>query len=235
MHDFVGDTNLRHVLLAGVGVVGVNDATHILKAFFSIAVVELTEILKMVVRDIVAVFIDSTAENSMGQWIAGCFDFPASVDKHLRALGSLNGIKHDGDIAAHWVLHTAWDADTAACETVNLVFYGAGAYSYITEQVREVAVILRVQHFIGTGKTGFFDGSCVELADGDQAFQKIRLFLRVRLVEHALVAFACCPGFIGIDTRYHNDFVSNLLLNPCQTVNIFHDRLFTVSGAWADN
>ena len=98
----------------------------------------------MVVRDIVAVFIDSTAENSMGQWIAGCFDFPAPVDKHLRALGSLNGIKHDGDISAHWVLHTAWDADTTACKTVNLVFYGAGAYSYITEQVREVAVILRV-------------------------------------------------------------------------------------------
>ena len=235
MHDFVGDTNLCHVLLAGVGVVGVNDAGHILKAFFSIVVVELTEILKMVVRDIVAVFIDSTAENSMGQWIAGRFDFPAPVDKHLRALGSLNGIKHDGDISAHWVLHTAWDADTTACETVNLVFYGAGAYSYITEQVREVAVILRVEHFIGTGKSGFFDSSCVELADGDQAFQKIRLFLWVRLVEHALVAFACCPGFIGIDTRYHNDFVSNLLLNPCQSVNVFHNRLFTVCGAWADN
>ena len=235
MHDFVGDTNLCHVLLAGVGVVGVNDAGHILKAFFSIAVVESAEILKMVVRDIVAVFIDSTAENSMGQRIAGCFDFPASVDKHLRALGSFNGIKHDGDIAAHRVLHTAWDADTAACETVNLVFYGAGAYSYITEQVREVAVILWVEHFIGTGKAGFFDGSCVELADGNQAFQKIRLLFWVRLVEHALVAFACCPGLIGIDTRYHNDFVGNLLLNPCQTVNVFHDRLFTVCGAWADN
>ena len=235
MHDFVGDTNLRHVLLAGVGVVGVDDAGHILKAFFSIAVVETAEILKMVVRDIVAVFIDSTAENSMSQRIAGCFDFPASVDKHLRALGSFNGIKHDGDIAAHRVLHTTWDADTAACKTMNLVFYGTGTYSYITEQVREVAVILRVEHFIRTGKAGFFDGSCVELADGDQAFQKIRLLLGIRLVEHALVAFACCTWFIGIDTRYHNNFVSNLLLNPCQTVDIFHNRLFTVCGAWADN
>lgn len=54
-------------------VVGVNDAGHILKAFFCIVVIETAEILKMVVRDIVAVFIDSTAENSMGQWIAGQF------------------------------------------------------------------------------------------------------------------------------------------------------------------
>ena len=228
MHDFVGDTNLCHVLLAGVGVVGVNDAGHILKAFFGIALVETAEILKMVVRDIVAVFIDSTAENSMSQRIAGGFDFPASVDKHLRALGSFYRIEHHRDITAHRVLHTAWDADTAACKTMNLVFYGTGTYSYITEQVREVAVILRVEHFIGTGKAGFFDGSCVELADGDQTFQKIRLLFWVRLVEHALVAFACCPGLIGIDTRYHNDFVSNLLLNPCQAVNVFHHRFFTI-------
>ena len=33
----------------------------------------------------------------------------------------------------------------------------------------------------------------------------------------------------------HNDFVSNFLLNPCQSVNVFHNRLFTVCGAWADN
>ncbi len=51
--------------------VSVNDAGHILKAFFGIAVVETAEILKMVVRDIVAMFIDSTAENSMSQRIAG--------------------------------------------------------------------------------------------------------------------------------------------------------------------
>ena len=81
VHDFVGDTNLCHVLLAGVGVVSVNDAGHILKAFFGIAVVETAEILKMVVRDIVAMFIDSTAENSMSQRIAGGFDFPASVGR----------------------------------------------------------------------------------------------------------------------------------------------------------
>lgn len=156
--------------------VGVNDAGHILKAFFSIAVVETAEILKMVVRDIVAVFIDSTAENSMGQWIAGCFDFPASVDKHLRALGASMELSMTeiSPLIGFFIPHGM--PDTAACETVNLVFYGAGAYSYITEQVREIAVILRVEHFIGTGKPGFFDSSCVELADGDQASRRSGCF-----------------------------------------------------------
>lgn len=37
-------------------------------------------------------------------------------------------------------------------------------------------------------------------------------------------------GLIGIDTRYHNDFVSNLLLNPCQSVNVFHNRFSSLSA-----
>ena len=67
------DTDLIHVLLARIIMIGINDDKGIFQAHLFILGNSIHQIVIVVVRNIFTVFIQGTAKNGMGQWIPCCF------------------------------------------------------------------------------------------------------------------------------------------------------------------
>ena len=66
-------------------------------------------------------------------------------------------------------------------------------------------------------------------ADRQDTCQDIRFCLGIRLMEHSLIALACCPGLIRIDARNDHKTVRNFFLYLCKAVCVFAYSVFVVS------
>ena len=73
------------------------------------------------------------------------------------------------------------------------------------------------------------------MADSQNTRQHVRLFLRIRLMNHSLIPLTCGSGLIGIDARNQNQFVFYLFLHPTQAVDIIADSIFIISGTGPDD
>ena len=152
---FFYNADLLLVLLVGVGVVSVYNAGRIYQIPFHVKLMKQHQILVVVVGQALAMFADSTPQDGVCPGIAFCFYLPVPHNKLVAVLGSMNGIEHNGQIAAGRIFHAYRNMTAAGNKTVLLVFHGAGPYSNIGHNVIQVADIVRIQHFISSGKTGF--------------------------------------------------------------------------------
>ncbi len=73
------------------------------------------------------------------------------------------------------------------------------------------------------------------MANGANTLVHIRLFTRVRLVEHTLVPGAGGAGLAGINAGNDQNFVRHLLLHLCQAVDIVNHRILPIRRARADH
>ena len=84
------------MLLAGVGMVGVNDAGRILESFFGIHLIEKLQILIVIVRMCMTMLINSTTKNRVCIRIAVCCGIPSAVEEIMTMLSSNNRVQHNG-------------------------------------------------------------------------------------------------------------------------------------------
>ena len=215
--------------------VGINDAGRIEQVHFAIHFQQPVQIFVMIVGYIIAVFIYGAPENRVGQRISGGGDLPASVDDGMMVLSGIDGIQHDRHVAAHGVLHSGRHIKAAGGQTMLLIFHRTGADSHIGQNIRNISPVFRVEHFVRRRESGFFHCADMHFAHGDQAGKKVRLLLRVRLVDDSLVAFSGSAGFIGIDPGNQNQLVFYPVVYFCQPVNVIADRVFIVCGAGTDD
>lgn len=83
---FLDNTDLLHVLFAGVGVVGIHDAGRICQIPFGVKLMKEDQIFIVVVRNILAMLVDCATQNGVGQWIARCVYFITSENEFVTAL-----------------------------------------------------------------------------------------------------------------------------------------------------
>ncbi len=69
------------------------------------------------VGNAVAMFVYSTTKNGMSQRITGCIYFPATINKWMRTLRCINGVKHYIQVSTGWIFIPA---GTSKPLTVNL-------------------------------------------------------------------------------------------------------------------
>ena len=93
---------------------------------FLIMFQKILQVLVMVVWHISSEFVYITTKNRMCIRVTRSFYFPSTVQEHVTVLCGDDGVHHNGDISAGWVLHTCRDADAAGGQTVLLVFDGTG-------------------------------------------------------------------------------------------------------------
>ena len=75
----------------------------------------------------------------------------------------------------------------------------------------------------------------MQLSDSDDSLEHVRLFLRVWLMQHALVPVPGGPGFIGIDPGHDKDPVLHLLRQFPQPVHVVHHAVLVICGAGTDH
>ena len=123
VQDVLGDTGLLHPLLAGIGVIGVDDHSGVLQAAFCVHLTQLAQILIMVIGEGLAVLVHPPAQHAMNQRIALAFHFPAAVAEHVTCLRRPHGIQHHGQVAAGGVFHAYGQVQPAGGQPVLLVFH----------------------------------------------------------------------------------------------------------------
>ena len=209
VEDVFGDPDLFEVLLAGVGVVAVDDHGRVAEISLFVGVQQVLQILVVVVRMAAAEAVDVAAENRVGVRVACSLDFPSPVDEFLAALGRDHRVHHHGDVSAGGVLHAGRDADPAGHHAMGLILHRAGADGDVAQEVREVAVVFRVEHLFRAGEAGLADHGGMHFPDRDDAGEHVFAFLGIRLVKHAFVAGAFRPGFVGVDAGDDEDPVAD--------------------------
>ncbi len=233
--DVLGNADLFIVLLAGVAVVGVHEDGGVLCPGLFVEPSDGQQVFVVVVRVAVAELVHAAAHNGVGMGVALRGHFPAAVQEGVACLGGDNGVHHDGEVAAGGVLETAGYTDAAGDDSVLLVFHRTGADCHVGQKVGQVAVVFRVEHLIGAGEVGLVGDALVHAADGDDAGEHVLPLLRVRLVEHALVADTDGAGFVRIHSGDDEDGVFDLLIDLGQPVHVVHDGVFPVGRAGADD
>ena len=235
VEDFLADAWLLPVFLGGIGMVGIHDQAHIFKTTVRVCVVQTLQFLKMIVGQGIAALVHITPQNGMGQGIASGFHFPVPVDKGVAPLGRRDGIEHHGKMAAGGIFHAHGNGQAAGGEPMLLILHAPGAHGYIGQQIGNIPVIVRIEHFVRSGQSGFGQHMGVQTADGHDAFQHIRLSAGIGLMQKAHVTFTGGSGFVGIDPGNQDQFVGNLLLQACQTVTVGQNRILPVSGTGTDD
>ena len=72
------------------------------------------------------------------------------------------------------------------------------------------------------------------MADGVKTLSHARTLLRIRLMEHALVAVTGGTRFVGVDTRYNDKTVFGLFLNIDQAAGVIQNCVFVICGTRSD-
>ena len=110
-----------------------------------------------------------------------------------------------------------------------LVFHRTGSDGHIGQEIGHITPVGRIQHFVRGGKAGFFQRTDVHSAHGDQAGQQIRLLLRIRLMDNALITLSGGPRLVGVDPGDQKQLISHLILYPGESVHVITDRIFVIS------
>ena len=116
-----------------------------------------------------------------------------------------------------------------------LVLNGTCADGNIRQQVRQITVVFRIEHLVCAGQTSLLNCTGMQLTNGDQTLEHILFLFRIRLVYHALIAFAGGAGLVGVDTRDQDQLICYLFLYLCQTVHVVQNCVLTVGRARSDN
>ena len=235
VHDLLGDADLLLELLAGVGVVGVDDAGGVHQIHPAVQLQQEVQVLIVVVGHIVSVLVHRAPQDGVGELVSCGLHLPAPVGEGVGVLGRVDGVQHDGHVAAGRVLHAGRHIETAGCEAVLLILHGAGPDGHIGEDVGDVPPVLGVEHLVRGGEPGLLDGPDVHLAHGNQPGQEVGLLLRVGLMDDALVALPGGPGLVGIDSGDQDQFVLHLVVQLGQPADIVAYRVLVVRGAGADD
>ena len=119
------NADLLLILLVGVVVVCVYDAGRILKISGVVKLKKLPEILIMIIWNRDAALIDGTAQDNMSQIVSGGLDVPSPVDKGMTVLCGVDGVQHNGKIAAGRILHSGGNVDSAGNKAVLLILRSA--------------------------------------------------------------------------------------------------------------
>ena len=116
-----------------------------------------------------------------------------------------------------------------------LIFNASCTDCYIRKQVGQISVVLRIKHFVGTGKTCLLDSILMEITHLDNALKHIGLFLGIRLMKHSFIACSRGSRLSGINSGDNKNFILHLLLNLGKAVNIIKNRIRTVCRTRSDN
>ncbi len=96
-------------------------------------------------------------------------------------------------------------------------------------------MVFRVEHFLGAGEAGLADDMGVHFTDADDARQHVLGFLRIRLMEHSLVAQTDGAGLVRVDTGNDEDLVLDLVGDFCHTIHVVQNSVFPISRTRADH
>ena len=171
----------------------------------------------------------------MGQGVPFAFHFPAPIAEHMAHLCGANSVDHYRQIAAGGVFHANRQINAAGSEPVLLVFHGPCAHCHIGQHIRQIPMILRIQHFIRAGKARFLQHMYMQPANGHQPSQHVGAGVGIALMKHALVADAGGAGLIGINPWDDHNLVLHLFLNGAQTGDIIQHRVFPIRRAGTDH
>ena len=234
-HDVFGDADLLHVFLAGVVMVAVDDDGGISERSFSIQVENLLQVLVVVVRHAGAEMVYVAAEDGMGERISCGVDFPAMEEEVLLILRSFDGVHHDGEVTGGRILHADRDTCAACDHAVELVLDGTRADRAVGEEVREVAVVFRIEDLFSAGEAGLFDDVDVHASDGFDAFHHVLIALGIRLMEHAFIAFADGSRLIRVDSWHDEELVLHFVSYFRKARAVVEDGRLIVCRAGADD
>ena len=135
----------------------------------------------------------------------------------------MNGVQHNGQVAAGRIFHTCGNVKAADHNAVLLVFNGSGADGHIGENVRYIAPVFRIKHFICGGEIGFLNGMDQHFSHGDQTCKKICSLFRIGLVNDALVTVAGGSRFVGVDPGDQDQLVPYFFIDLGKAGNIVAD------------
>ena len=109
-----------------------------------------------------------------------------------------------------------------------LIFHTAGTHSHIGQQIGKIPIIVRIQHFIGSGQAGFRQYVGVEPANGNDTLEHVGLALRVWLVQKPLVARAGGAGLVGVHPGNQQKLVLHGILELRQPVAVIQHRVLPI-------
>ena len=175
------------------------------------------------------------SQNGVSQRIPGTMDLAGTENEVVGQLGGHNGVEHYRQIAAGRVFHSNRDVASAGYQAVELILHGPCSYGDIRHNIGKIVQIFRIEHLICGGKSCFPQNTHVHMANRQNSLKHIRLFFRIRLMNHAHVALAGSPRLIGVNSGYNNQAVLCLFLNLYQTVNVVYHRVLIICGTGADN
>ena len=135
----------------------------------------------------------------------------------------------------HFLINADGDIQTAGGQTVLLVLGGTGAHSNIGQKVGEVAVVLGIEHLVGTAEAVVAQGGQMQITDGDDTLEHIGTLVGIGLVEHALVAVARGAGLVGVNAGDDHDLIGHTVLYTAQSSDVIQHRLAVVCRAGADD
>ena len=92
-------------------------------------------------------------------------------------------------------------------------------------------MVLGIQHLVRTGETRLIESLEVELAYCYESLEHISVGVRIRLVQHALIAIPGGTRLVGVYSRHNHYLVSHLLLHAAQAGDIIYHRILPVGGA----
>ena len=115
-----------------------------------------------------------------------------------------------------------------------LVFNRTGTHRNIGKQVGKITVIVRVQHFVRTGKAVITQSRHMKLSYGYNTLKHIGDFIRVGLVKHTLVAVTCGSRLIGVYAGNDKYFILHLILNGAKAGYVIEYRLAAVCRTGTD-
>ena len=167
-------------------------------------------------------------------WISVCCHIISSVNEIVPCLCCHNRVQHHRKVTARRVFHTDRNIHSTRCQSVLLVFHGAGANCFIRENIVQVASVFRIEHLIGTCKTIVLNNTEMHLADCDDPSIKIRRFIRDRLMEHSFIPLPCCTRFICVNTRNDHQFIFHLLIHSRKATYILTHCIFIVRRTRTD-
>ena len=134
-------------------------------------------------------------------------------------LCGVDGVDHDADVAARGVLHADGNVEAAGREAVLLVLHGSRAHGNVRQKVREIPVVLRVEHLVRAGEAVVRQGRAMQLTDGNDA----------------LVAVARGAGLVGVDARDDENLVRHLVLYLAKLLDVRKHRVAMVRRAGPDD
>ena len=193
----------------------IDNDSRICKFLLVIQFAQMHQIFIVIIRHGVTLTIYIASQNCMGQRIACSLHFPTTIQEGMARMSCNQRIHHNRQVTASRVLHTNRNIQTTCSQSVLLVFYRTSTNGNIGQQVRQIPMIFRIQHFICTSQASHFYCLGVHLPNGNDTLQHIFFLFRVWLMHHALIAFSGGSRLVGVNSRNQNQLVLDLFLHLC--------------------